>query len=537
MHCRFRPTGHPIAHFASLICLFALLLLPSLAHGAAPPAVADESLDRTTPRRAFEGFQSAAADGDYDRAAKYLDLRGLTKTKAESQGPELARELAYVISRRFTLDPATIPDAPDAGRTTGSVTVGSLYVEEEPIYLNVTHVKFSDGVSRWLIAKTTVSEIPQLDAAYGPKPWEESMPRVLRSPYVLGNAPWQWVGLIVALALGLVVARLLAQVLTWIARRLLKRARPKANNSVLLLAKPALRAIIATLVFRLLARSLALTVDVDEVVSRVTGTLLVLTIAWLVIRVIGVVTTVIEDAALEAHKNELESRGLRTQLTILHRIGAIVVGVLAFAAVLLQFAVVRSVGTSLLASAGVAGIVLGLAAQKSLGAIIAGIQLSLAQPVRIGDTVVVETQLGKVEELHLTYVVVKLWDERRLIVPIGKFLDQSFENWTKQGTDLRGEVLVLVNYLTPISTVRAELQKICEESKLWDKRICTLHVSDSNDRGMTLRALVSAHDADTLFELRCHVRERLLNLVASIEGGKHLARARSEVHSVTAGPA
>lgn len=514
------------ARLVAILCAIVVLAL-SRWSWAAPPAAGDESLDRTTPRRAFEGFRAAASDGDYERAAKYLDLRSMSRAKAESQGPELARELSYVIERRMPVDPATIPDAPDAGGTAASVTVGSLYVDEEPIYLNLARIKFADGVSRWLIAKSTVNDIPQLDDAYGPKPWEDKIPRALRSPYVLGNAPWQWIGLIVASLAGIVLGRVIAAIVGALAGRLLKRWRAKTTD--VRRAEPAVRAIVAVVAFRIIARALALTVEVDTFVSRVTSTLLVLLVAWLVIRVLGVAASLLEDVTLQEHKDEQASRGLRTQLTILRRIASIVVGVLALAGVLLQFEVVRSVGTSLLASAGVAGIVLGLAAQKSLGAIIAGIQLSLAQPVRIGDTVVVDGQGGKVEELHLTYVVVKLWDERRLIVPIGKFLDQSFENWTKQGTDLRGEVLLTVDYLAPIAKLRAELEKTCKQSKLWDERVCTLHVSDALDRGIVLRAVVSARDADDLLELRCLVREKLVVLAASIDDGAHLVRARTEV--------
>ncbi len=511
------------------IAAFCFVWLLGCRARAGTQSTSDDALDRTTPRRAFEGFRSAASDGDYERAAKYLDLRAMSKAKADSQGPELARDLAYVIERRLPIDPSTIADSPDAGGTSATVTLGSLYVDEEPIYVNLTHVKFADGVSRWLVAKSTVNEVPQLEDAFGPKPWEDKIPRALRSPYVLGNAPWQWVGLVVATIAGLALGRVASALAVWLATALIKRWRRRRVDTKR--AVPAVHAIVAVVVFRVISRALALTVEVDDFVSRVTATLLVLFVAWLLMRSLGITAAVLEEITLEANKDEHASRGLRTQLTLLQRIASIVVGVLALAAVALQFQVVRNVGTSLLASAGVAGIVLGLAAQKSLGAIIAGIQLSLAQPVRIGDTVVVDGHVGEVEELHLTYVVVKLFDERRLIVPIGKFLDNSFENWTRHGSDLRGEVLLTVDYKAPIDRVRAELEAACKESKLWDKRVCELRVSDATDRGIVLRALISAAHADELLELRYVVRERLVKLLASIDDGRYLVRGRSEVTS------
>ncbi len=508
---------------------FCLVFLFAAHAFAGTVSITDDTLDRTTPRRAYEGFREAASDGDYERAAKYLDLRAISKSRAETLGPELARDLAYVIERRLPIDPSTIVDSPDAGGTSATVTIGSLYVDEEPIYLSLTHVKFQDGVSRWLFAKSTVNEVPQLDDAFGPTPWEDRIPRSLRAPEVLGNAPWQWVGLVVAALAGVVLGRVSAAIVAWLVVAFFKRWRNKRVDTKP--ARPALRAIVAVLVFRAIAHVLALTVAVDDVVSRATTTLLLLCVAWFIVRSLGVAAAVLEEITLADNKDEHASRGLRTQLTILQRIASIVVGVLALAAVLLQFQGVRSVGTSLLASAGVAGLVLGLAAQKSLGAIIAGIQLSLAQPVRIGDTVVMDGQAGKVEELHLTYGVVKLFDERRLIVPIVKFLESSFENWTRQGTDLRGEVLLTVDYKAPIERVRAELEEACKQNKLWDKRVCELRVSDSTDRGIVLRALISARNADELLELRYFVRERLVKLVASIDDGQHFVRARSEVIS------
>lgn len=515
--------------FRFLLASLAIALFALPAFAAPPPSAdADANLDRTTPRRAFEGFRAAASDGDYERAAKYLDLRGMSRAKAESDGPELARDLSYVIERRLTIDPSTIPDAPDAGDPKTGVTVASLYVDEEQHFITMTHVKFSDGVSRWLVAKSTVADVPELDAAYGPKPWEEKVPRMLRSPYVFGNAPWQWIGIAIALFVGMIVGRVAARAVLFVLARVVKRTQTQVDDALLVAARPPLRSIAAILTFRALLRVLALTLEVEAVFRLVTNTLLVFTVAWLMIRALTVGTRLFAAATARGQYDEEKTRGMRTQLAILHRIGSIVISVIALASVLLQFEVVRSVGTSLLASAGVAGIVLGLAAQKSLGAIIAGVQLSLAQPVRLGDTVVVDGQGGKVEELHLTYVVVKLWDERRLIVPIGKFLDQSFENWTKVGTDLRGDVMLVLDFFAPVDELRAELEKTCKSTKLWDERVCKLFVTDANERGVTVRALVSAKDADDLYDLRCFVRERLVAFVASLEQGKHLARVRTE---------
>jgi small-conductance mechanosensitive channel len=158
-------------------------------------------------------------------------------------------------------------------------------------------------------------------------------------------------------------------------------------------------------------------------------------------------------------------------------------------------------------------VVVGLAAQKSLAAIIGGIQFSVAQPVRMSDQVVVEGEFGEIEEINLTYVVVRLWDKRRMVVPISYFLEKPFQNWTRTATDLVGSVEIRVDYAMPPDAVREELRRICEADPLWDKRTCEIKVTGSDATSVTLRALVSAEDAPRLWDLRCRVRERLLQFV------------------------
>jgi small-conductance mechanosensitive channel len=494
---------------------------------AAPPVVVDASLDRTTPRRAFTGLEHACASGDFERAAKYLDLRAAPK-KGHA---ELAHQLCYVLARKTAVDEKTVPDEPDAGGEEARVTVATIYLDEEPIPIDLARVRFNDGVSRWVVARGTVASIPELEAAYGPRGFEERVPTVLREPHVLGIAPWQWIGILA----GAVLAFLLARLLTWIVlatlRRIVGRTSNKLDDHLVEAARRPLRLIFWVVTFRALVPLLSLGADAWNGVSRFLSALTVVAFAWLAIGLMRGGANFLEERA-RIGEHEYKSRGLRTQLAVLYRVASIVVFVVAVAALLLQFEVVRSVGTSLLASAGIAGITIGLAAQKSLGAIIAGIQISIAQPVRIGDTVVVDTQQGVVEEIHLTYIVLRLPDDRRLIAPIGRFLDQSFENWTKRGAELFGYVTVPADFGTPIDKVRAELEAICKKSRHWDGRTCRLDVTDvMPDKALTLRAMVSAKDSDALWELRCEVREALVHFLVTLDSGKHLPRVRAQTVS------
>jgi len=241
--------------------------------------------------------------------------------------------------------------------------------------------------------------------------------------------------------------------------------------------------------------------------------LLIISIAWLLIKLVYV----LEDLVLNRYridlKDNLEARRIHTQIQILKKVVVVVVGVLALATALMTFEKVRQLGTTLLASAGIVGIIVGLAAQKSIATLFAGIQMAITQPIRIDDVVIVENEWGRIEEITLTYVVVRIWDLRRLIVPMTYFLEQPFQNWTRISADLLGTVFLYLDYTVPIEEVRAELKRIVEISPFWDKRVCTLQVTNATERTVEVRALVSAADSSSAWELRCHVREKLIDFL------------------------
>jgi small-conductance mechanosensitive channel len=500
--------------------------LVSVAAFAAPlatPSAKDDALDRTTPRRTMRGFDTACADGDFERASKYMDLRAAPH---KADGDELARSLCWIVAHESAIDPNAITDDANAE----PVTVATLDVDESLVPIALSHAHFADGVQRWVIARSTVAAIPELRSAFGPRGFEERMPSILREPHILAMAPWQWVGLIAFIVASLVVARFTAWALLAIASRIVKRTKTKLDDYLVQSSRRPLRLLIAVAVFRLASPLLAFAENAWATLSHLLSALAITSLAWLAIRLIGGGADWLEERA-SLGDGEYKSRGLRTQLTVLYRVASIVVFVIAVAAILLQFEVVRSVGTSLLASAGIAGITIGLAAQKSLGAIIAGVQISIAQPVRIGDTVVVDGQQGIVEEIHLTYVVLHLADDRRLIAPIGRFLEQPFENWTKLGSALRGYITLPADFTTPLDALRKELEESCKRSQKWDGRTCVLEVTDITANQLMLRATVSAKDAGTLWDLRCAVREDLVKFLTTFENGKSIPRARSQTVS------
>jgi small-conductance mechanosensitive channel len=225
-------------------------------------------------------------------------------------------------------------------------------------------------------------------------------------------------------------------------------------------------------------------------------------------------------------------RSIRTQVLVPLRVFRFLIVILAIALVLIQFELVRTVGLSMLASAGVAGVVIGLAAQRTVANLLAGIQLAVFQPIRIGDAVVVEGDYGTVEEIGLTYVVIKIWDERRLILPVSYFLEKPFQNWTRQSAEMLGTVLLLTDYTVSVEEVRAELSRLLQETALWDRRVSIVQVTNFTEQSVELRILVSAADSAQLFELRCLVREKLLVWLQT-SGQSSLPRRRVESRTIT----
>jgi len=247
--------------------------------------------------------------------------------------------------------------------------------------------------------------------------------------------------------------------------------------------------------------------------NHILGLMLIAAISWLLIKSVCVLEDVIIRRFEVDAKDNLRARKIHTQFRVLKRITNILIFIIALALMLMTFPKIRQLGTTILASAGIIGIVIGFAAQKTIGTFIAGLQIAFTQPIRVDDVVIVENEWGRIEEITLTYVVVRIWDLRRLIVPITYFIDKPFQNWTRVTADILGTVFLYVDYTVPFDAIRKELQRLLEASELWDKKVCVLQVTNTTDRTVELRALMSASDASSAWSLRCEVREKLIDFI------------------------
>jgi len=251
-------------------------------------------------------------------------------------------------------------------------------------------------------------------------------------------------------------------------------------------------------------------------VSRVEHLTVILTIAtaaWGMVALVMLGADYTKGYGGKPREDDLRFRQIETRVNILSRVAVTIVVIVATATSLMTFPAVRAIGATLLASAGLAGLAVGLATRPLLENLVAGIQIALTQPIRIDDVVIVEKEFGRVEEITSTYVVVALWDRRRMILPLTYFIDKPFETWTRHTTDLIGVVMLYTDYTMPVDALRSELDRVLVETPLWDGDVKAVQVTDTNMHGIEVRVLVSARNAPTLFDLRCFVREKLIAFV------------------------
>ena len=247
--------------------------------------------------------------------------------------------------------------------------------------------------------------------------------------------------------------------------------------------------------------------------STVMSVMVIIFVSWILIQSVHLIKHFVLSKFDIAERDNLQARKIYTQFRVLENIIIFLIVVVSLSLILMSFEAIRKIGVSLIASAGVAGIIIGFAAQRAIGTILAGIQIAISQPIRIDDVVIVENEWGRIEEINLTYVVVAIWDKRRLVLPTTYFIEKPFQNWTRTTAEIMGTVFLYADYTLPVDAVRDELDRILEGNPLWDGKVKVVQVTNATDRTIEIRALVSATDSSTAWDLRVHVREKLLTFL------------------------
>ncbi len=270
----------------------------------------------------------------------------------------------------------------------------------------------------------------------------------------------------------------------------------------------------------------------EELLSHSSTLLFILSITWGIIVLIKAFKRHILNKYDMSVSDNIHARKVYTQFNVLERVLIFLIVLFAVSIALMSFDSIRSIGVSMLTSAGIAGIIIGFAAQKALGTLMAGIQIAFTQPIRIDDVVVVEGEWGRIEEIYLTYVVVKIWDKRRLVLPTTYFIEKPFQNWTRNSSDILGTVFIYTDYKVPFDALRDELTRILQNTDLWDGEVNVLQVTDVTAETIESRALMSAKDSPTAWDLRVLVREKLVVFIQE-NYPQSLPRTRIEMQADT----
>jgi small-conductance mechanosensitive channel len=324
--------------------------------------------------------------------------------------------------------------------------------------------------------------------------------------HVLHGWLWPAVILAAAVAFGLI----LHYVMFAVARYAAKRAQSETYQSLIGCVRKPIRILLVLAMILVVSPALSISESAAGVICHIVRILMIAAAGWLTERLAKFLETMIAARYRLDQQDNLTARRIRTQTHMLRRISQVVIVFTTIALILMTFSSIRSIGTALLASAGVVGIVAGMAAKPVLGNLIAGVQIAMTEPIRLDDVVIVQGEWGRIEEIGTTYVVVRIWDLRRLIVPLSYFLEQPFQNWTRVTADLLGSVFVYTDYTVPVEEVRQELKRVLESSGMWDGKVCVLQVTNATEHVIELRALMSAPDSSQAWNLRCHVREKLI---------------------------
>lgn len=318
-----------------------------------------------------------------------------------------------------------------------------------------------------------------------------------------------------ALTLGIAIA--IALTARWAALWLLHRiARRKSNllgQSLVRHSERPTRWIFPLLASLFVLPGLPLTPRVMSALEHITGLGLIAATAWLAILLIQITSDILTSRYRLDVADNLVARRIQTQFQLLSRVLITLVAVITVSIMLMTFPAIKHIGMSILASAGLVSLVVGMAMKGTFANLIAGVQIAFTQPFRLEDAVVVEGEWGWIEEIGTMYVVVRIWDLRRLVLPLSYFLDHPFQNWTRTSADLLGSTFIYTDYTAPVDAIRAELQRICQSTPLWGGKVCGLQVSDCCQNTMQLRALMDARNSSDAWDLRCLVREKLIDFL------------------------
>lgn len=494
-----------------------------------------------TPQAVLEHFVTSARNGKYEDAIHALNYNLMPLNMTEEDAIVLSKKLYFVMNQRVSVDWDALSDRPDgqvdistttnqaiAGKPRRSVVFGEIELDGRDIVLRVQRIRYKEYGALWLISANTVDNIEPLYEAYGPRKMDRLMPEWANVPF-MGISLWKLLGTVI---LG-ILAFIIMKVTIIITRKLfLKSERGWIKNIANILAKPA-GLLIGTIFFYISLNALiSLSGGFANFIYTSLIIMIVASITWFVTRMVDYLMTYIAEnkvGDISEEENE-EARKLLTYISVGRRIVTFLIVIIGGYFIISQFRALEKVGISILASAGVATVILGIAAQNTLGNIFAGLQIAITRPVKVGDTVIIKDDWGHVEEIGFTYLVVRTWDLRRLVVPLKWVISNIFENWSMTSSHQIRPIIIHADYRIDVSKVRTKFEELLKDSEDWDEdNPPILEVIDVSEKSIQLRALCSAKDPNTAWKLHCKLREELIAYVCKLQDGDYLSKERIEI--------
>jgi len=496
--------------------------------------------DLSTPQAAMEFFLAETDEERYRRAAQVLNLSRLPEGLSSDQAASLAKRLDYILESTIEIDWSSLPDRSDGAvddpRQTGrpeprrSITLDSVDLNGRGIPINLQRFVDPEGRTAWLISPHSVAEIDALYDEHGPGLLLRWMPDDIRSWAIGDSILWIWIALpglaLLSVMIGWPLSSYVLRLLhrrpnSWLARVTENIGLPLALTLVLL-------------IFNLVDTALLNPVGaVSRYVEGTAGILLYVVVIWLVIQVLwglGEAFSTRYYASLN-DPDHVQARRARTRIAVGRRlvIGfAIVAGI---GVVLVQFQVVDALGLSLLASAGALTVVLSIAARPLLENMLSGFQIAVTEPIRIGDSILFDGKWGTVEEIAFTYILVLTWDQRRLVIPHTKLLNEHFQNLSKKNEFTKWTVHLRVDHMMDIDALRERYLELVEADERWEGDDKRLEVYDLSDEALDVRVLACARSPGDAWSLHCHLREELIKFLQGFEEGRYMVRRRAVLES------
>ena len=501
--------------------------------------------NQQTPQATMEYFVLQARQGHFDKAARMLNLNLIPDKQQPKVAAGLAERLHHILENETGINWDNLPDRPDGlvtipsintgspklvGKPLRSYLLGGLTLQDRDVDLRLQRVKVGDESPVWVFSPNTVENIDPLYRVYGPSQLARSLPG-WASATVLGMPLWKWLVFIVISLIAFGVAKL-ARALTyratgWLHQYWVSEVASRVATPVAVL--------VGIGVFFMI--SYFSQTYIGPVSSYFSGTLwvaIVIAVTWLLMRIIRYFSEYAAQQHSErtANQDKEENRSYLTYLSVIQRVLIFVVFVVGMSVVLTQFRPLKVLGVSLLSSVGVISVIFGIAAQSTLGNIIAGIQIAITRPVRIGDAVLHENNWGWVEDITYTYLLIRTWDQRRVIVPLKYFITNPVENWSMKDPGITRSIYLYADYRIDVRKVRKKYEELYEQAEEWDDRMPPIvQVTAVKEETLEIRLLCSAQDSSVSWNLHCRLREEMMRYIVELEDGAHLTKRRVKLEN------